>query len=202
MNFPIGIFDSGIGGLSILKKVKDLLPNEDFIYYADSKNHPYGEKSIEEIVLSAKSCVDELLKRNCKLIVVACNTASLNAIDDLRKMYPDTLFVATYPAVKVAIDVYETKSCLLMATPASIKSERLQRFVSTIDKSDCIHFLPCPRLANLIETGCDDTASYLKKLLTPWIGKVDCIVLGCTHYPFVIGKIKRIIDVPIIDGSN
>jgi len=200
MNFPIGVFDSGIGGLSILAELKALLPHEDFIYYADTKNHPYGQKSIEEIITCAKSCVEELLKKNCKLIVVACNTASLNAVDQLRVMYPDVLFVATYPAVKVAIDVYDTNSCLLMATPASIKSEKLHQFVSSLDKKEAIHFLPCRKLANLIEKG-DEVDSYLQELLTPWVGKVDCVVLGCTHYPLIKNRIKKIIDVPIIDGS-
>ena len=121
----IGVFDSGLGGLSVLKELRKLLPNEDYIYYADSINVPYGEKSDEELLDLTSKIVDYLLEKDCKLIVIACNTATTSCMKRLRELYPDTIFVGTVPAIKVAYD-HNYKNTIILSTPYTTKSKRVQ----------------------------------------------------------------------------
>ena len=127
-NNKIGMFDSGIGGLTVLKELRKILPNENYIYYADSKNNPYGEKSDSELMAIVTNIVDYLISKEVKIIVIACNTATTRCINRLRKMYPDMIFVGTEPAIKVACDK-NYKNTLVMATPGTIKSERTHELV-------------------------------------------------------------------------
>lgn len=201
-NGPIGFIDSGLGGISVLKEVLKILPFEHYIYYGDSLHNPYGLKKRDELIEIVDSIVVQLLKRGCKLIVVACNTATVMTIDELRKRHPNTLFVGTEPAIKVAHDYYFDKRILVMATSATIHSDRLH-FLSAKYPLEQASFLECFDLAHLIEEGDSvKIQKYLTELLTQFKGKVDVVVLGCTHYPFVKKEITNVLgDVIFIDGG-
>ena len=204
-NNKIGMFDSGIGGLTVLKELRKLLPNENYIYYADSKNNPYGEKSDSELMDIVTNIVDFLISREVKIIVIACNTATTRCINRLRKMYPDMIFVGTEPAIKVACDK-NYKNTLVMATPGTIKSERTHELVKLNKKRDQkITLLPCKGLADAIESGNKDNVNkVLHKLLDKYVDEdIDSIVLGCTHYPHAKKNIKELFPkVKLIDGNK
>lgn len=204
-NNKIGMFDSGIGGLTVLKELRKLLPNENYIYYADSKNNPYGEKSDSELMDIVTNIVDFLISKDVKIIVIACNTATTRCINRLRKMYPDMIFVGTEPAIKVACDK-NYKNTLVMATPGTIKSERTHELVKLNKKRDQkITLLPCKGLADAIESGNKDNINkVLHKLLDKYVDEdIDSIVLGCTHYPHAKKNIKELFPkVKLIDGNK
>ncbi len=204
-NNKIGMFDSGIGGLTVLKELRKLLPNENYIYYADSKNNPYGEKSDSELMDIVTNIVDFLISKDVKIIVIACNTATTRCINRLRKMYPDMIFVGTEPAIKVACDK-NYKNTLVMATPGTIKSERTHELVKLNKKRDQkITLLPCKGLADAIESGNKDNVNkVLHKLLDKYVDEdIDSIVLGCTHYPHAKKNIKELFPkVKLIDGNK
>ena len=202
MKQKIGVFDSGIGGLTILEELKKELPNEKFIYYQDSKNNPYGEKNDEELMQITSHIVDDLRNRGCKLIVIACNTATTKCMKRLRVLYPDLIFVGTVPAIKVACDHYY-KNTLVMATPATIESERTMELVmENQKKGQKIYLVSCPGLASAIENrNKEEIERLLSKFLGPYKNKsIDSIVLGCTHYPYIQKEIlKSITNVKLID---
>lgn len=205
MNKSIGIFDSGIGGLTTLKEIRKILPNEDYIYYADSKNNPFGEKNKNELNIIVHNIVDELLKYDIKLIVVACNTVTTRFINTLRKDYPNILFVGVEPAIKVACD-NDYKNILLMATPNTIASKRTEELIKKNKKDNQnIYLLPCKRLANAIE---NNDNNKIDEILNYSFNKykncnIDSIVLGCTHYPIIKNKIKKYFpNSKIIDGNK
>ena len=204
-NNKIGMFDSGIGGLTVLKELRKLLPNENYIYYADSKNNPYGEKSDEELMSIVTGIVDFLISKEVKIIVIACNTATTRCINRLRKMYPNMIFVGTEPAIKVACDK-NFKNTLVMATPGTIKSERTHELVKLNKRKDQnITLLPCKGLADAIESGNKDRVNkVLHKLLDKYTNQnIDSIVLGCTHYPHAKKNIKEIFpNAKLIDGNK
>lgn len=204
-NNKIGMFDSGIGGLTVLKELRKLLPNENYIYYADSKNNPYGEKSDSELMDIVTNIVDFLISKDVKIIVIACNTATTRCINRLRKMYPDMIFIGTEPAIKVACDK-NYKNTLVMATPGTIKSERTHELVKLNKKRDQkITLLPCKGLADAIESGNKDNINkVLHKLLDKYVDEdIDSIVLGCTHYPHAKKNIKELFPkVKLIDGNK
>lgn len=204
MNNYIGIFDSGIGGFTILKQLKEILPNENFIYYKDSINNPYGEKTTEEIYCICKNIVEKLIKRNVKLIVIACNTATTVCMKKLQKEYPNTIFVGTVPAIKVACDNHY-KNILVMVTPATSHSQRIKELINVNKKNDqAIKILSCDGLAHAIEENNNKEVNLLlNKNLIPYQNKnIDAIVLGCTHYPLIKDKISNILpNATIIDSS-
>jgi len=205
MDKKIGMFDSGIGGLTILKELKKLLPNEDYIYYADSKNNPYGEKSDAELMKIVTNIVDYLISRDVKIIVIACNTATTRCIKRLRMMYPNIPFVGTEPAIKVACD-NNYKNTLVMATPGTIKAERTHELVKNYKrKGQKIKLLPCKGLADTIEFGTEkDIDRVLHNLLHSYYDKgIDSIVLGCTHYPYAKKNIQKLFpNAKLIDGNK
>ncbi len=199
---PIGFLDSGLGGISVLKEVHALLPQEDYYYYGDSLHHPYGEKSETELYNIVNDAVKHLLSKNCKLIVVACNTATTMVLPKIRLAYPQIAFVGTEPAIKVAHDYYPHKKVLVLATQGTIESERLHNLQATypVDAT----FLACPRLAPLIEKGDQvEIQDYLTQELTPYRGKVEVVVLGCTHYVFVKDLIQKVLGpITFVDGNQ
>ena len=204
-NNKIGMFDSGIGGLTVLKELRKLLPNENYIYYADSKNNPYGEKSDSELMNIVTNIVDFLISKEVKIIVIACNTATTRCINRLRKMYPNMIFVGTEPAIKVACDK-NYKNTLVMATPGTIKSERTHELVKLNKKRDQkITLLSCKGLADAIESGNKDNVNkVLHKLVDNYVDEdIDSIVLGCTHYPHAKKNIKELFpNAKLIDGNK
>jgi len=205
-NNPIGLFDSGIGGTSIWKEIHSLLPNEDTIYLADSKNAPYGEKSKEEIIeLSCKN-TEFLLNQNCKMIVVACNTATTNAIKELRQKY-DIPFIGIEPAIKPAATHSQTQKIGILATKGTLNSELFYKNVEKFQDIKIIEQIGFG-LVELIENGkinSNEMKDLLKKYLTPMIeNNIDYLVLGCSHYPYLIPQIKKIIpkNIQIIDSGE
>lgn len=205
MNRKIGVFDSGIGGITVLKEIIKILPNEDYLYYCDSKNNPYGEKSDIELLEITNNIVNFFIKKDVKIIVVACNTATTRCIKTLRKMYPNILFVGTEPAIKLACS-NNYKNILVMATPSTTTSKRTNELINLYKKDNQnIMLLACEVLANKIETNDKNGMNILlDKLLFNYKNKnIDCIVLGCTHYPYIKKDIKkRITNCEIIDGSK
>lgn len=204
-NRPIGIIDSGIGGISILNEVIKYLPNENYIYYADSIHNPYGNKQKKELINIVNNIMKFLLKENVKLIIIACNTASTQVISYLRKTYPEILFVAVEPAIKVAYDYYHESKVLVMATPGTIHSDRLMMMDKKYQQSTR-ELLACNGLAELIENqSIEEIPSYLENLFKN-INKeaIEVVVLGCTHYPFIKKEIEKAIghSVIFIDGAN
>lgn len=200
----IGIFDSGIGGTTTLKEIQKLLPNENYLYFSDSKNNPYGEKSKNELYNIVKHNVNKLLLHHVKLIVIACNTVTTQFINVLRQEYPNVLFIGTEPAVKVACD-NNYKNTLVMATPATINSEKLHCLINKNKKpNQKFTLLECFGLANAIENNDDILIdNTLKKLFKNYTNKnFDSIVLGCTHYPIIKDKIKAYFpNAKLIDGN-
>lgn len=205
MSNIVGVFDSGIGGLSVLRELEKILPNEDFYYYGDSLNNPYGEKSDEELFSITSGVVEYLVNKGCRLIVIACNTATTRCMKYLREKYKDIIFVGTVPAIKVACD-RDFKNTLVMATPATIESERTMELIrDNIRKDQNIYLVACPGLANAIE---DNDQEKIKEILKDTFReykdkKIDSIVLGCTHYPFIKEDIlKEMPGVILLDGSR
>lgn len=204
---PIGIFDSGIGGTSILHEINNLLPNEDTIYLSDSANAPYGQKSTKEIVALSIKNTEYLIEKGCKLIVVACNTATTNAISILRENY-DIPFIGIEPAIKPAALKTNTNVIGILATKGTLNSRLFEQTSSTINDSIKIVEQVGEGLVELIEKGkiySEEMTSLLKKYLENILHKnADSIVLGCTHYPYLIPQIKAIVgpDVHIIDSGE
>ncbi|WP_299058032.1 glutamate racemase [uncultured Polaribacter sp.] len=206
-NFPIGIFDSGVGGTSIWKEIHTLLPNENTIYLSDSKNAPYGEKSEQAIIdLSIKN-TSFLLKQDCKLIVVACNTATTNAIKILRQKF-DIPFIGIEPAIKPAALKTKTNTIGILATQGTLNSALFEKTANTIDQKIIRKEIIGNGLVNLIEDGklySSEMTALLKSYITPLLAEnVDCLVLGCTHYPYLIPQIREIVGhkIQIIDSGE
>jgi glutamate racemase len=194
---PIGIFDSGVGGLSILKAIQNQLPNESILYLADQYHVPYGERSLEEIRKFSTGIVQFFLDQGTKIIVVACNTASAAALHFLRSTFSDIPFVGMEPAVKPAAENTQTRRVGVLATPATFQGALYASVVERFAQDVILYQDTCPGLVQQIEEGNFDTPEtreILEKALLPMVGEeVDSIVLGCTHYPLVIPMIKRIV---------
>ncbi len=204
MKQKIGLFDSGIGGTTILNELLKVLPKEDYIYYADSKNNPYGEKDDKELYAITDNIVKYLLDNGSKIIVIACNTATTRCIKHLREVFPGVLFVGTEPAIKPACEG-GYKNILMLGTPGTCVSIRTNELVKTYKKEDQnIYLVPCYGLANAIEF---DQKAVQKRIIkeiyqTYKNKKIDCVVLGCTHYPLIKDLISKYFkDIPMIDGS-
>ncbi|OGS72167.1 MAG: glutamate racemase [Flavobacteria bacterium RIFCSPLOWO2_12_FULL_35_11] len=206
-NEPLGIFDSGIGGTSIWKEVVKLLPNENTIYLADSKNAPYGEKSSEEIIALSVKNTEYLLSKGCKLIIVACNTATTNAIDYLRKNYAIP-FIGIEPAIKPAALLSKTGAIGILATKGTLSSKLFEKTTKEYTKNITTIEQDGEGLVPLIEEG-KLNSPEINELLTTYLKpmlkfNIDHLVLGCTHYPYLIPQIKKIIgdNITIIDSGE
>lgn len=204
---PIGIFDSGVGGLTIWKEITKLLPNESTIYLADSKNAPYGQKSEEQIIQLSVKNTEILIKKGCKIIVVACNTATTNAISYLRKNYK-VPFIGIEPAIKPAALQTKTNAIGILATKGTLSSELFSQTSSKFASSITVIEQIGEGLVPLIEQNkvqSNQTKSLLEKYLTPMLkANIDYLVLGCSHYPHLIPEIKKIVGnkVTIIDSGE
>lgn len=203
---PIGLFDSGIGGTSIWKEIHQLLPHENTIYLADSKNAPYGQRPKEEIIELSIKNTEFLLEQNAKIIVVACNTATTNAIKELRAKY-DVPFIGIEPAIKPAANNSKTQTIGILATKGTLNSELFNKTAEKFQDTKIIEQVGF-NLVKLIEDGemySDEMTSLLKTYLTPMIeANIDYLVLGCSHYPYLIPQIKKILpeNVKIIDSGE
>ncbi|NNM22915.1 MAG: glutamate racemase [Flavobacteriaceae bacterium] len=203
---PIGIFDSGVGGTSIWKEIHRLLPYERTMYLADSRNAPYGERKREEIIQLSKKNTELLLDAGCKLIVVACNTATTNAISELRATY-DIPFIGIEPAIKPAALQTHTRSIGILATKGTLSSDLFHKTSELFANGIRITEVIGKGLVPLIEQG-DLDSSELRELLQNYLqpmldAKVDHIVLGCSHYPYLIPLMQELLpkEIKIIDSG-
>lgn len=205
-NNPIGLFDSGIGGTSIWLAIHELMPYEDTIYLADSKNAPYGLKSKEEIIALSIKNTEFLLERNAKIIVVACNTATTNAIKELRTKY-DVPFIGIEPAIKPAANQSKTQKIGILATKGTLSSELFNKAVEIYHDTEIIEQIGYG-LVELIEDGklnSPEMNQLLHSYLEPMIAEnIDYLVLGCSHYPYLIPQLKKILPkkIQIIDSGE
>lgn len=200
----IGFLDSGIGGISVLRKTVKILPNEDYYFFSDSVNNPYGDKDDETIIARCDELVDMMIhQKNCKAIVLACNTASAKAADYLRKKYPQIPIVAIEPAYKMVHDKNPDGFTLVMATRGTLESEKFHKLFYTYYNNNT-SLLACVGLADLIEQERkNDLKEYLEENLNVYKGKVANVVLGCTHYPLAKAEIKEVLgDVNFFDGAD
>ncbi|MDH7911750.1 glutamate racemase [Winogradskyella sp. SYSU M77433] len=206
-NKPIGIFDSGIGGTSIFKEINALLPNENIIYLADSKNAPYGNKSAEDILQLSIKNTEYLLKKGSKIIVVACNTATTNAIDFLRENY-NTPFIGIEPAIKPAALNTETKVIGILATKGTLSSQLFYKTSSLHTNGIKVIEQIGEGIVPLIETGkleSEEMQALLETYLKPMLDQnIDYLVLGCTHYPYLIPMLVKMLPkhIKIIDSGR
>ena len=191
----IAVFDSGVGGVSVLRELLRLMPDERYLYFGDSKNAPYGTKTTQEVRELTLAAAKMLMARGCKALVVACNTATAAAIAELRAMYPDKIIIGIEPALKVAADHFPGGEVGVMATPVTLREEKFDVLLHRFTDTCTVHKIPAPGLVELVERGMavsDETEALLAPLLAPYKDKLCAVVLGCTHYPFaapVIGKL-------------
>lgn len=206
-NRPIGIFDSGVGGLTILLEVKKLLPYENFIFVADQGNVPYGGKTKEQLQTYADKIVAFLIQKDAKAVIVACNTSTVYTIDFLRKKYKIPI-IGTVPVIKTLAKITKTRKTAVFSTPATAKSPYLQKLINKFANGATVYRVGGTGLEELIETGNLDNKKIdkiLHKSLKPLLKKrVDAIALGCTHYPFLRDQIQKIVgkNVQIVDSGG
>lgn len=203
---PVAVFDSGMGGVSVLRELIKTMPEEDFYYFGDSKNAPYGTKSTEKVRELTIAHTEDFMKMGAKGVVIACNTATSAAVRVLRLMYPELPLVGIEPAVKPAAEKYPQGNILVMATPITIREEKLHHLIEKFGGHANVMPLACPGLMDFVEAGNIDSPElygFLRDLLEPYQKNLDAVVLGCTHYPFVRKVIERIVgdQVEIFDGG-
>ncbi len=204
---PIGVFDSGLGGLSVLREIRTLLPAEDLLYYADNAYCPYGIRSREEIQERSERISRLLLDQGAKAIVVACNTASAMAIEHIRSKFPGVPFVGLEPAVKPAVKLTRSRKVGVLATPRTVAGERLRWLIETHANGVEVRTVAATGLVELVEEGTlagPEVAATLRPLLDPMLAAgVDVVVLGCTHYPFLRAEIEAYVGerIPVIDSG-
>ena len=205
---PIAVFDSGIGGISVLRHLLTLLPHENYIYLGDSANAPYGEKRVSEVRELTFSRVEELLGKGAKAVVIACNTATSAAASELRAAYPDTVIVGIEPALKPAAAWQSGATVLVMATPMTLREEKFLLLRQKWSGDARVIELPCYGLAEMIEQGITEgpeLEAYLDRVFREVPRqKVTAVVLGCTHYPHVRSAIAAYFEpsVRIFDGGE
>jgi glutamate racemase len=206
-NSPIGVFDSGVGGLSVLRAMRAKMPEESVLYFGDQGHVPYGPRSMRQIQSFSEAITNFLLKHDSKLIVVACNAASAAALTYLRKCFPAISFVGMEPAVKPATEITQTGKVGVLATPATFQGALYASVVERFAVGVELFQHTCPGLVSQIEKGeldSDATRFILEDALHPMLEKnIDTVVLGCTHYPFVIPLIEQIVgdNVRVIDPA-
>lgn len=203
----IAVFDSGVGGISVLRQLLRFLPNERYIYYGDSANAPYGTRPTEQVRRLSLEVAEKLMQRGLKALVVACNTATAAAIDTLREKYPDTIVIGIEPALKLAADHFPGGRIAVLATPVTLREEKFQHLLHRYGADCRVFSIPAPGLVELVESGHTDdreTDALLRPLLTPHAGELDAVVLGCTHYPFATNAIARLVgaNVALLDGGE
>ncbi len=205
---PVAVMDSGVGGISVLRELRRLMPGENYLYFGDSANAPYGEKTADEVRALALARAEELFESGAKALVVACNTATGAAIGALRERFADRPVIGIEPALKPAAMQKEQPTVLVMATPLTLRQEKFGHLLAQYNARARILTLPCHGLVELIEQGITDgpeLETLLQTLFKPLAGeKIDSVVLGCTHYPLVRQTISRTVGahVTLFDGGE
>lgn len=204
---PIAVVDSGMGGITVLKKLHRIMPNENYIYFGDSANSPYGTKTKEQIRDITVALVEKMMQRGAKSVVVACNTATSAAAETIRSKYPDYPLVGIEPALKPAALSSNWPRVLVLATPLTLREEKFNKLMARFEGEAEFIKLPAPELVGFVERGEADSAEcreYLENILEPYAdNKVDAVVLGCTHFPFARRHIQEILgdEVLVFEGS-
>ena len=204
----IAVFDSGVGGISVLRHLLRYLPGERYLYFGDSANAPYGSRSTEEVrqltLAAAKKLTSEY---GVKALVIACNTATAAAVKQVRDAYPDLIVIGIEPALKVGADHFPGGRIGVMATEVTLREEKFDTLLHRFERSCTITKIPAPGLVQRIEAGDTDgpeTEKLLREILADHMGNLDALVLGCTHYPFAAKAISRILGdhVQLLDGGD
>lgn len=207
-NDYIAVFDSGLGGISVLRHLRRLMPNENYLYFGDSANAPYGSRSTEEVRTLTLAAMERLTTENpVKAVVIACNTATAAAVQEVREAYPHLIVIGIEPALKLAADHFPAGRIGVMATDVTLREEKFDTLLHRFDDSCAVAKIPAPGLVPLIEAGKIDGPqldALLETILAPYVGRLDALVLGCTHYPFAAGAISRILgpEVALLDGGE
>jgi len=201
---PIGVFDSGVGGISVLRHLIKAMPSEGYLYYGDIANAPYGGKTTQQVRELTLKAAEYLFSRGVKALVIACNTATAAAITTVREKYPDKIIVGIEPAIKLAADRGGGKVGI-MATEVTLREEKLANLVERFPAVESVP-IHTPDLVSLIESGASTQAliHYLTPILSPYAGQLDAVVLGCTHYPFASEAIRAVLgeSTCLLDGGN
>ncbi len=206
-NLPIGVFDSGVGGISVLKELVKIMPNENFMYFGDSYNAPYGTKSLDEIKSLTVKNANFLVEKGVKAIVIACNTATSAGAKKVREML-DIPVIGIEPALKPAALMSENPKIAVMATPLTLKLEKFANLMEKFDENAVIYTIECPEIVGFVEKGILDGVEIencIRKYFEPLKDiKLDGVVLGCTHYPFVKEVIQKVVgdNVKLFDGGK
>lgn len=207
-NKPIGVFDSGLGGISVLRGARDLLPGENFVYFGDSLHAPYGVRPAQEVRLLARAAVEHLLERGCKAVVIACNTATSAAAAQLREAFPQVPVIGIEPALKPAVERHPGGRILVMATAMTLRERKFHDLWDRLKDRAEIVPVPCSGLMEFVERGelrGEGLERFLLEKLEPFTKvPVDAVVLGCTHYPFLRGTLRRLLGrgPELLDGAE
>jgi len=204
----IAVFDSGVGGISVLRHLRRVLPGERFLYYGDSANAPYGSRSTEEVRALTLAAMEKLTTEYpVKALVIACNTATAAAVKQVREKYSHMIVIGIEPALKLAADHFPGGRVGVMATEVTLREEKFDALLHRFNENCVIHRIPAPGLVKLIEAGkvdAPETEELLRQILAPYIGKLDALVMGCTHYPFAAKAISRVLgpEVTLLEGGD
>lgn len=205
---PIGVFDSGVGGISVLSALRRELPFEDFVYFGDSAHAPYGTKTPEEVLQFSEQILTHFRTVPVKALVIACNTATAAAADTLRQRYVQLPIIGVEPAIKPTATFTEHPKVLILATPMTLCLEKFRHLLKSLEEKADFFLLPCPGLVELIEQGktdCPETEGYLRQTLASYLdAPPDAVVLGCTHFPFVKPLLQKLFGekVRFFDGAE
>lgn len=204
----IGVFDSGLGGISVLKELVKSMPNEKFLYYGDSANAPYGIKTKEEITERCVDIIEFFLNKGVKAIVIACNTATSAAANILREKYSHLPIIGMEPALKVAADGKVDNTIVVMATPLTLKETKFNDLMARYSDNNTVIKMPCPELVNIVENDLLDDEEVVKTQLKEYykdldMSKINSVVLGCTHFVFYRNYMEKILNqnINIVDGN-
>ena len=204
----IAVFDSGVGGISVLRHLLRYLPGERYLYFGDSANAPYGSRTTEEVRQLTLAAAEKLTTEyGIKALVIACNTATAAAVNEIRETYPDLIVIGIEPALKVGADRFPGGCIGVMATEVTLRENKFDTLLHRFEDDCTIAKIPAPGLVQRIEAGDTDgpeTEKLLRTILADHVGKLDALVLGCTHYPFSAKAISRILgdNVRLLDGGD
>ncbi len=203
----IGVFDSGMGGISVLSELIKLMPNENYIYYGDSNNAPYGTKTVEEITKLSINACDFLISKGVKAIVIACNTATSASIKILRNKYSIPI-IGMEPAIKPAIEISTDKKIVVLATPITLAEKKFENLVNKLHANEKVIKVPAPELVEIVESG-DINSNMVKQQIQHYfcdinMSQVGFVVLGCTHFIFLRDMIQEVIgkEIDLVDGNE
>ena len=202
--YSIGVFDSGIGGVSVLKVMKELLPNENIIYYADSGNAPYGKKAIDELQNLCFNIIDFFIKNKCKAVVIACNTATAAAFSAIKDRYSIPVVGVIEPGAKAAVNISSNRNIAVLSTVFTANSGVYSQEIKKHCKKAVVYQEGCPELCTMIEAGWENNENrdeILQSHISTFPEDVDTLVLGCTHYPIIEKDIKKIFKGNIVDPA-